>query len=227
MFSFYLLFFHSVHPWLSAFWCFVLLGKKCPGRRRVEEKDFHSVIQRHRVNASILFLTTSVNCRSDSPTHSTFLLEGDAETLRLKWDEECSKRCCSCPFLTPSPPLISPFFFSTENLCSDASVCRDVQEGVHANTACNKAKTFNKQWQSSWNAIHLSVHCHNIVSLIKWHRVESSRCIIKPLCECLRNGKGRTFGVSEVRATVRHTREKRRSRRLRTCLRRHRVHSFD
>ena len=101
--------FHSIHPWLSAFWCFLSSLEKCPGRRRVEEKDFHSVIQRHRVNASILFLTTSVNCRSDSPTHSTFLLEGEAETLRLKWDEECSKRCCSCPFLTPSPPLISPF----------------------------------------------------------------------------------------------------------------------
>lgn len=83
--------------------------EKCPRRRRVEEKDFHSVIQRHRVNASILFLTTGVNCRSDSPTHSTFLLEEETETLRLKWDEECSKRCCSCPFLTPSPPLISPF----------------------------------------------------------------------------------------------------------------------
>lgn len=105
--------FHSVHPWLSAFWCFCPSWKKCPGRRRVEEKDFHSVIQRHRVNASILFLTTSVNCRSDSPTHSTFLLEGEAETLRLKWDEECSKRCCSCPFLTPSPPLISPFPLTT------------------------------------------------------------------------------------------------------------------
>lgn len=106
------LIFHSIHPWLWAFWCFVLLGnqkKKRPGRRRVEEKDFHSVIQRHGVNASILSLTTSVNCRSDSPTHSTFLLEGEAETPRLKWDEECSKRCCSCPFLTPSPPLISPF----------------------------------------------------------------------------------------------------------------------
>lgn len=92
-----------------SFLVFLSSLEKCPGRRRVEEKDFHSVIQRHRVNASILFLTTSVNCRSDSPTHSTFLLEGEAETLRLKWDEECSKRCCSCPFLTPSPPLISPF----------------------------------------------------------------------------------------------------------------------
>lgn len=93
-----------------SFLVFLSSLEKCPGRRRrVEEKDFHSVIQRHRVNASILFLTTGVNCRSDSPTHSTFLLEGEAETLRLKWDEECSKRCCSCPFLTPSPPLISPF----------------------------------------------------------------------------------------------------------------------
>lgn len=83
--------------------------KKCPGRRRVEEKDFHSVIQRHGVNASVFFLTTGVNCRSDSPTHSTFLLEGEAETLRLKRDEESGKRCCSCPFLTPSPPLVPPF----------------------------------------------------------------------------------------------------------------------
>lgn len=94
--------------------------EKCPGRRRVEEKDFHSVIQRHRVNASILFLTTSVNCRSDSPTHSTFLLEGEAETLRLKWDEEYRKRCCSCPFLTPSPPLLSPFPLKT---CAKTLTC--------------------------------------------------------------------------------------------------------
>lgn len=99
---------HLIHPWLSAFWCFCPPWKHVLGGG-VEEIDFHSVIQRHRVNASILFLTTSVNCRSDSPTHSTFLLEGEAETRRLKWDEECSKRCCSCPFLTPSPPLISPF----------------------------------------------------------------------------------------------------------------------
>lgn len=91
-----------------SFLVFLSFLEKCPGRRRVEEKDFQWVIQRHRVNASILFLTTSVNCRSDSPTHSTFLLEGEAETLRLKWDEECGKRCCSCLFLTPSPPLISP-----------------------------------------------------------------------------------------------------------------------
>lgn len=116
------LIFHSIHPWISAFWCFVFLGikKKCPGRRRVEERDFHWVIQRHRVNASILFLTTSVNCRSNSPTHSTFLLEGEAETLILKWDEECSKRCCSCPFLTPSPPLISPFPLRT---CDETPSC--------------------------------------------------------------------------------------------------------
>lgn len=99
-----------MHPWLSALCCFVLLEKKnVLGGGEWRRKDFHSVIQRHRVNASILLLTTGVNCRSDSPTHSTFLLEGEAETLRLKWDEECSKRCCSCPFLAPSPPLISPF----------------------------------------------------------------------------------------------------------------------
>lgn len=108
MCSFYRLFFIQYIPGFQLSGVLSSL-EKCPGRRRVEEKDFHSVIQRHRVNASILFLTTSVNCRSDSPTHSTFLLEGEAETLRLKWDEECSKRCCSCPFLTPSPPLISPF----------------------------------------------------------------------------------------------------------------------
>lgn len=86
----------------------------------MEEKDFHSVIQRHGVNASIFFLTTSVNCRSDSPTHSTFLLEGEAETRRLKWDEECGKRCCSCPFLTLSPPPLiphNPHPFLNENLC--------------------------------------------------------------------------------------------------------------
>lgn len=67
----------------------------------------NAVIQRHHVNASILFLTTSINCRSYSPTRSTFLLEREAELLRLKWDEECSKRCCSCPLLTPSPPVFS------------------------------------------------------------------------------------------------------------------------
>lgn len=110
MFCFYLLFFIQCILGFQLSGVLSSLGKKkCPGRRRVEEKDFHSVIQRHRVNASILFLTTSVNCGSDSPTHSTFLLEGEAESLRLKWDEECSKRCCSCPFLAPSPPLISPF----------------------------------------------------------------------------------------------------------------------
>lgn len=78
----------------------------CPERRKLEEKHFHSVIQRHHVNASILFLTTSINCRSYSPTRSMFLLEREAELLRLKWDEECSKRCCSCPLITPSPPVI-------------------------------------------------------------------------------------------------------------------------
>lgn len=42
-----------------------------------------SVIQRHSVNASILFVITSVNCRSDSPTHSTLLLSClEKETLR-------------------------------------------------------------------------------------------------------------------------------------------------
>lgn len=85
-------------------------GKNCPERRRLEENRFHSVILRHHVNASILFLTTSINCRSYSPTRSTFLLEREAELLRLKWDEECSKRCCSCPLLTPSPPV----FFSSD-----------------------------------------------------------------------------------------------------------------
>lgn len=109
MFSLYLIFFiqHILGFQLSGVFC--PPWKNVLGGGRVEEKDFHSVIQRRRVNASILFLTTSINCRSDSPTHSTFLLEGEAETLRLKWDEECSKRCCSCPFLTPSPPLIPPF----------------------------------------------------------------------------------------------------------------------
>lgn len=108
MFSFYRLFFIQ---YILGFQLSGVLSslEKCPGRRRLEEKDFRSVIQRHRVNASILFLTTSVNCRSYSPTHSTFLLEGEAETLILKWDEESSKRCCSCPFLTPSPTLISLF----------------------------------------------------------------------------------------------------------------------
>lgn len=95
-------------PLAFSFLVFLSSLEKCPGRRRVEEKDIHSVIQKHRVNASILLLTTSVNCGSNSPTHSTFLLEREAETLRLKWDEECCKRCCSCPFLTPSPPLSSP-----------------------------------------------------------------------------------------------------------------------
>lgn len=145
MFSFYLLFFTRYILGFQLSGVFCPPRKKCPGRRRVEEKDFHSVIQRHRVNASILFLTTSVNCRSDSPTHSTFLLEGEAETLRLKWDEECSKRCCSCPFLTPSPPLISPFPLRTcaKTLTHAYSHIQDVQG--HTNITCNKAKTFNKQ----------------------------------------------------------------------------------
>lgn len=92
---------------------FFYFWKNCRERRRLEEKGFHSVIQRHHINASILFLTTSINCRSYSPTRSTFLLEREAELLRLKWDEECSKRCCSCPLLTPSPPV---FFSSDANL---------------------------------------------------------------------------------------------------------------
>lgn len=126
--------------WLSVF---CLPWKKFPERRRVEEKHFQSVIQRDRVNASILFLTTGVNCRSYSPTHSTFLLEGEAETLRLKWDEECSKRCCSCPFLTPSPPLI---FQSPLRTCAKMPTCTFTDIQGHTNITCNKAKTFNKHW---------------------------------------------------------------------------------
>lgn len=59
--------------------------EKCPGRGR-GEKVFRSVIQRHGVNGSILFLTTSVNCRSDSPTHSTFLLCVSWKELRPDCD---------------------------------------------------------------------------------------------------------------------------------------------
>lgn len=109
-----LIFFHSIHRWplaLCFFWS--SLEKKCPERRRrrrrrAEEKHFHSVIQRHLVNASILSLTTGVNCRSYSPTHSTFLLEGEAETLRLKWDEECGKKMLQLP--APHTVATSYFF---------------------------------------------------------------------------------------------------------------------
>lgn len=98
---------------LGLFLFFFILEKMSWKEKTGGKKRFHSVIQRHHVNASILFLTTSINCRSYSPTRSTFLLEREAELLRLKWDEECSKRCCSCPLLTPSPPVF--FFFPSSD----------------------------------------------------------------------------------------------------------------
>lgn len=65
---------------------FSSLGKMSwEGERRVE-KVFRSLIQKHGVNASILFLTTSVNCISDSPTHSTFLLCVSWKELRPDCD---------------------------------------------------------------------------------------------------------------------------------------------
>lgn len=119
---------------------FCPLWKRCPGRRRVEEKDFRSVIQRHRVNASILFLTTGVNCRSDSPTHSTFLLEGEAETLRMKWDEKCSKRCCSCPVLTPVLLFMLPSFPPRTWATTLTSMFAEAKN--KRRTTSNKAKCF-------------------------------------------------------------------------------------
>lgn len=137
----------------------------------MEEKDFHSVIQRHRVNASFLFLTTSVNCRSESPTHSTFLLEGEAETPRLKWDEECSKRCCSCPFLTqPPPPLISPSPLRTcadtdMYQCTFTSGCTQTQHVIMPKHLLNSG---------SHRGISDILHYNIILPLINIYREESN-----------------------------------------------------
>lgn len=144
MFSFNLLFFIQ---YILGFQLSGILSslEKCPGRRRVEEKDFRSVIQRHRVNASILFLTTSVNCRSDSPTHSTF------SPGRRSWDTEIEvgRGVQQKMLQLPVPHTVATShssLFHWELVLRRTYAHLQRRAGGHTNTARNKAKIFNKQW---------------------------------------------------------------------------------
>lgn len=174
-----LIFFHSIHRWPLALCFFWSSLEKCPERRRrrAEEKHFHSVIQRHLVNASILSLTTGVNCRSYSPTHSTFLLEGEAETLRLKWDKECGKKMLQLP--APHTVATSYFFpFPAANSGGRGRRPSLAQGGWRdgANITRNGAETFQKTHRRRGRASPQVALGHNVDEKGNWHKI-LSRCV--------------------------------------------------
>lgn len=112
--------------------------EKRPERRN---SFFCSVIQWHRVNASILFLTTSVNCRSYSPTRTPYF----SWKARLRyWDwsgmRSTAEDAAAGPFLIPSPLLV----FVLNHQYELTHVHWDTQ--WHTNKTCKKTKTFNKHW---------------------------------------------------------------------------------
>lgn len=121
-----------------SFYISFLSWKNWPERRKLEEKRFHSVIQTHLVNASILFLTTSINCRSYSPTRSMFLLEKEAWAAETEVGWGVQQKMLQLPVAH----TIATCYFERRRQSELTRSYRDIQG--HTNITCRKTKTFNK-----------------------------------------------------------------------------------